>query len=210
MARILVTGGTGALGSAVVNHLKSTDDHVRLLSRKPAPAHLESGIEWGQGDIVSGVGLIEALKNVDIVVNCTGDGKNVYETDVLGVKRLAESAKQAGVRHFFHISIVGIERIDLAYYRHKISAETAVIDSGVPYSIQRVTQFHTLLDFIISKLKGSSEGYILPIAHDALFLGLSLTSPPGPLSNTWRGGEKRILKSPLHAMGRGFRGGVNA
>ncbi len=40
--------------------------------------------------------------------------------------------------------------------------------------------------------------------------GLSLTSPPGPLSNTWRGGEKRILKSPLYAMGRGFRGGVNA
>jgi len=40
--------------------------------------------------------------------------------------------------------------------------------------------------------------------------GLSLTSPPGPLSNTWRGREKRILKSPLHAMGRGFRGGVNA
>ena len=43
-----------------------------------------------------------------------------------------------------------------------------------------------------------------------MILGLSLTSPPGPLSNTWRGGEKRILKSPLHAMGRGFRGGVNA
>jgi len=40
--------------------------------------------------------------------------------------------------------------------------------------------------------------------------GLSLTSPPGPLSKYWRGGEKRILKSPLHAMGRGFRGGVNA
>jgi|GEM_PF-2959655 len=40
--------------------------------------------------------------------------------------------------------------------------------------------------------------------------GLSLTSPPGPLSKYWRRGEKRILKSPLHAMGRGFRGGVNA
>jgi len=40
--------------------------------------------------------------------------------------------------------------------------------------------------------------------------GLSLTSLPGPLSKYWRGGEKRILKSPLHAMGRGFRGGVNA
>jgi len=40
--------------------------------------------------------------------------------------------------------------------------------------------------------------------------GLLLTSPPGPLSKYWRRGEKRILKSPLHAMGRGFRGGVNA
>jgi len=40
--------------------------------------------------------------------------------------------------------------------------------------------------------------------------GLSLTSPPGTLSKYWRRGEKRILKSPLHAMGRGFRGGVNA
>ncbi len=169
MARLLVTGGTGALGSAVVNHLKSTDNSARLLSRKPAPVDLDSGIEWAQGDIVSGVGLMDALKNVDIVVNCTGDAQNVYETDVLGVKRLAEAAKQAEVRHFFHISIVGIERIDLAYYRHKISAETAVIDSGVPYSIQRVTQFHTLLDFMMTKLKESPEGFILPIAHDALF-----------------------------------------
>jgi len=43
-----------------------------------------------------------------------------------------------------------------------------------------------------------------------IYIGLSLTSPPGFLSKYWRGGEKRILKSPLHAMGRGFRGGVNA
>ena len=48
------------------------------------------------------------------------------------------------------------------------------------------------------------------LSHKDILLGLSLTSPPGPLSKYWRGGEKRILKSPLHAMGRGFRGGVNA
>ena len=58
------------------------------------------------------------------------------------------------------------------------------------------------------KLRCYQSTRIIQPAH---FLpGLSLTSPPGPLSNTWRGGEKRILKSPLHAMGRGFRGGVNA
>jgi len=54
------------------------------------------------------------------------------------------------------------------------------------------------------------EHYDVPTVISVLISGLSLTSPPGPLSNTWRGGEKRILKSPLHAMGRGFRGGVNA
>lgn len=169
MTRILVTGGTGSLGSAVVAALKTTDNRVRVLSRKPAPASLESGLEWAQGDIASGEGLAEALSEVDSVVNCTGDARNVYETDVLGVRRLAERAKQAGVRHFFHISIAGIDHIDLDYYRHKLSAEAAVMSSGVPYSILRITQFHSLLDFMLSRMPATPEGYELPVAGDAVF-----------------------------------------
>jgi uncharacterized protein YbjT (DUF2867 family) len=167
---ILVTGGTGALGQSVVETLRQADQRVRILSRKPASANpAQQSIEWAQGDITDGSGLDEALAQVDIVVNCTGNAQTVYETDVLGVKRLAEAAKQADVKHFFHISIVGIEHIDLNYYRHKVSAEAAIVESGVPYSIQRVTQFHTLLDFAMSQMQSTTDNYELPIAGDALF-----------------------------------------
>jgi uncharacterized protein YbjT (DUF2867 family) len=169
VVKILVSGGTGSLGSAVVAVLKNTENRVRILSRRPMAADMDSSVEWAQGDIATGTGLFEALANVDIVVNCTGNAQDVYETDVLGVKRLAEMSKAAEVKHFFHISIVGIEHIDLNYYRHKISAEHAVIESGVPYSIQRVTQFHTLLDFILSKMQVTPQGYELPLAPDAQF-----------------------------------------
>lgn len=169
MVRILVSGGTGSLGKVVVSVLKNTDNRVRILSRKPMASDMDSAIEWAQGDIATGAGLVEALSNVDIIVNCTGNAQDVYETDVLGVKRLAATAKQAGVTHFFHISIVGIEHIDLSYYRHKISAEKVVIESGVPYSIQRVTQFHSLLDFILSRMQATPQGYELPLAPDAQF-----------------------------------------
>ena len=169
MVRILVSGGTGSLGSAVVSILKNTENRVRVLSRKSMASGTDSSVEWVQGDIATGIGLVEALAKVDVVVNFTGNAQDVYETDVLGVKRLAEMAKQAGVKHFFHISIVGIEHIDLNYYRYKVSAEKAIIESGVPYSIQRVTQFHTLLGFILSQMQSSPQGFELPIAADAQF-----------------------------------------
>jgi uncharacterized protein YbjT (DUF2867 family) len=169
VVRILVSGGTGSLGSAVVSVLKDTENRVRILSRKPRASDKDSIIEWKQGDVATGAGLVEALADVDIVVNCTGNAQNVYETDVIGVKRLAEMAKAVGVRHFFHISIIGIEHIDLNYYRHKISAENAVMESGIAYSIQRVAQFHTLLDFILSRMQLTPQGYELPLAPDAQF-----------------------------------------
>lgn len=169
MTRILVTGGTGALGSALIKFLLTTHHQIRLLSRKPAPANLDPNLEWVQGDVLSGDGLEAALSGVSIVANCVGDARNAYETDVLGVKHLAEASVKAGIQHFFHISIVGIDRIPSEFYQHKVSAENAIIESGVPYSILRVTQFHSLLDFVMSKVRSTPDGYILPIPHDAQF-----------------------------------------
>lgn len=166
---ILVAGGTGALGSAVVERLKSDDRHVRVLSQRASPANLDPSYQWAQADVVTGVGLQEALRDVDIIVNCIGNAQDAYKTDVLGVKRLAEMAKDAGVKHFFHISIVGIEQIELQYYRYKVQAEAVVIESGVPYSIQRLTQFHTLLDHMMTSMRVEDTVCTLPIAGTAQF-----------------------------------------
>lgn len=167
MTRILIAGGTGALGSDVVAKLKTTAHHIRVLSRQPAPAG--STFEWAQADTITGEGLAEALAGIDIVVNCTGNPRDAYQTDVLGVKRLAQMAKEARVRNFFHISIVGIEHSAAPFYQNKVKAEAAIIESGVPYSILRVVQFHGLLHFALSKIEAVPEGYALPIAHDAQF-----------------------------------------
>lgn len=169
MARILVTGGTGALGSTVVDFLLKTEHQIRLMSRKSAPANLDPALEWVQGNVLTGEGLDGALAGVNIIANCVGDASNAYETDVLGVKRLAEAAAEVGVPHFFHISIAGINQIDSEFYKHKVSAEAAIIASSVPYSILRVTQFHSLLYHVMSQLQSTPEGYILPLAHDAQF-----------------------------------------
>ena len=166
---ILVAGGTGALGSAVAERLKSDNKRVRILSQRPSPANLDPSYQWAQADVVTGNGLQEALRDVEIIVNCIGNAQDAYKTDVLGVKRLAEMASAAGVRHFFHISIVGIEQIKLEYYRYKVQAEAAVIESGVPYSIQRLTQFHTLLDYMMTSMRVEDTIYTLPIAGAAQF-----------------------------------------
>ena len=59
---VLVTGGTGSLGRAVVRRLIDSGHRARILSRKPA-----DGDDWVQGDVATGTGLELAVKDVDAI-----------------------------------------------------------------------------------------------------------------------------------------------
>jgi nucleoside-diphosphate-sugar epimerase len=78
--------------------------------------------------------------------------RRTRQVDVEGTRLLLEAAKAAGVSHFMYISIVGIDRIPLPYYKHKLAAERLIEESGVPYSILRAPQFFTLMDDILRNL----------------------------------------------------------
>jgi uncharacterized protein YbjT (DUF2867 family) len=65
---------------------------------------------------------------------------------VEGTRRLGEAAAAAGVRRHVLISIVGVDRVPLGYYRVKVEQETVVQGGSVPWTILRATQFHQLLD----------------------------------------------------------------
>ncbi len=67
-----------------------------------------------------------------------------------GTRRLAEAAAAARVPHLIYVSIVGIERIPLAYYQNKVAAEEIVKTGGVPWTIFRATQFHDLIDKLLA------------------------------------------------------------
>lgn len=163
MARILITGGAGGLGREIVKRLAGSGQIVRVMSRASAPATLDHGDEWAQADVETGAGLAEAVEGVDIIVNAMTLPGKTQQVDVDGTGRLLNAAKQTGVGHVLHISIVGIEHIPNAYYKAKVAAEQVVMESGVPYSIWRATQFHTLLDGYLAPLRESNSA---PILHN--------------------------------------------
>lgn len=133
---VLVTGGTGNLGRAVVERLHALDVEPRVLSRKQGPGLIT-------GDLRSGDGLRAALDGVDTVLHlATG-----YRNDLDITRALLDAARSTGgtAPRIVYISIVGVDAIPLGYYRGKLAAERAIEGSGLPFAVLRATQFHTLI-----------------------------------------------------------------
>ena len=127
-APVLVTGGTGTIGSRVVPLLRAAGRNVRILSRHPRPD--ESGIEHVEGDTVAGDGLQPALKGVNTVLHLAGGPKG----DDIAARNLADAARSAGIGHLILISVVGADRMPIRYFRAKAAAERAIAESGVPWT----------------------------------------------------------------------------
>ncbi len=150
MRRVLVTGGTGALGTELVPLLVTAGLDVRVLSRQPAPA-LPPGARAIRGDLITGAGLDEALTTVDVIAHLASGTSGVpsfakaKRIDMEGTGRLLDATRRAGFQpHVVYISIVGIDKIPFGYYRGKLATEQVIERSGLPYTILRTTQWHTL------------------------------------------------------------------
>jgi uncharacterized protein YbjT (DUF2867 family) len=144
VSTVLVTGGTGLLGRAVTARLVSAGHDVRILSRK-APAAVA-------GDLATGSGLDDAVAGVDTVVHCASDPRDPRRVDVRGTRWLAAAARRAGDLHLVYVSIVGVDRIPLAFYRAKAEAEREVALSGLPWTTLRATQFHEFTAGLLERL----------------------------------------------------------
>ena len=105
---------------------------------------------WVAADLSSGTGVSEAVRGADVVVHLASSPTKTRSTDVDGTRRLAAAASAAGVRHFVYMSIIGIDRVPLPYYRMKLAAEQVVRESGVPFTLLRAAQFPTLIDTFLT------------------------------------------------------------
>ncbi|PXX64319.1 uncharacterized protein YbjT (DUF2867 family) [Nocardia tenerifensis] len=136
---ILVTGGTGTLGSHVVPLLLDAEAKVRLLSRKAhEPA---AGIEYVTGDLLKNEGVAAAIDGAETVLHLAGDAKN----DDVATGHLVDAAARAGVRHLVYISVTAADVVPLGYFRAKANSERIVAESGVPFTTLRAAQFHDLV-----------------------------------------------------------------
>lgn len=152
MSRILVTGGTGTLGRELVGRLVERGSTVRIMSRRERMGGEAEQAEWAQADLESETGLHAALTGVDTIIHAASSpNARTQQIDVEGTRRLLRAAQVAGVHHCVYVSIVGIDAVSYAYYRHKLATEAVVRESAVPWSIQRITQFHPFVDFMIRK-----------------------------------------------------------
>ncbi|NEA32742.1 NAD(P)H-binding protein [Streptomyces sp. SID13031] len=140
MRTILVTGGTGTLGRPTTARLRAAGHDVRVLSRRRGPG-------LTTGDLTKGIGLREALNGVDTVLHLA---TSLGRADVTQTQHLIESLRPSGVEHLIVISIVGIDQIPMPYYRAKLETERLVQESAIPYSLLRATQFHHLIDQVLT------------------------------------------------------------
>ena len=141
---VAVVGGTGTVGALVVAELLGRGERVAVLSRNPAG--VPAGAEHRRVDLTSGEGLDLALDGVRAVVDAANSQKGAQETLVEGTRRLAEAGARAGVANHVTISIVGIDRVPMSYYKVKLAQEEALEAGEVPWTILRATQFHQLVD----------------------------------------------------------------
>jgi len=140
MTAILVTGGTGTLGRALVPELRAAGHTVRTLSRHPPPQSAEPGT-WAVGDLRHGVGIGQAVAGMQVIVHCASASRGDEEA----ARHLVSAAHAAGVGHVVFISIVGVDRVPLGYYRAKLAAERVITGSGLGWTILRSTQYHELI-----------------------------------------------------------------
>jgi uncharacterized protein YbjT (DUF2867 family) len=164
--KIVVIGGTGALGSKVVGTLRDRGHDTVAASRS-------TGV-----NALTGEGLADALTGADVVVDVSNapsfDAGPVMEFFTTSTKNLVVAARGAGVGHYVAVSIVGCDQLpESGYMRAKVAQEELVEQAEIPYTIVRATQFVEFTDTITASLTVGDEvrvpdALIQPISTRAL------------------------------------------
>ena len=142
---ILVTGGTGFVGSNLVRRLRKADIAVRSIARSPGKAQAlkDIGVDVVEGDVTNKILLEKAAEGCERVVHLVGIIQQTPEATfrsvhVEGTRNVLEAARKAGARHFFFQSALGTRPgAKSEYHKTKWEAEELVRASGIPYTVLR-------------------------------------------------------------------------
>ncbi|MFE5604727.1 SDR family oxidoreductase [Streptomyces coelicoflavus] len=195
--KIAVIGGTGLIGSQVVENLNAA-------GHRAVPHSLSTGV-----DVVAGEGVDRAVQGAEVVVNLTNSPTFDDASPAFfqaSMDNLLAAARQAGTEHFVVLSIVGVDRVpELDYYRAKLLQEELLRRGPVPYSIVRATQF---MEFMEAAMSWTSDGDtvrlpatpIQPIAAKDVAAAVADVAVGAPLNGIRNIGGPDVF--PLDELGR--------
>src|SRR5262245_31620235 len=155
--KIVVIGGTGLIGSKLV-------DRLREAGQDPLPASPDSGV-----DILTGEGLAEALEGAAVVVDVSNapnwGNEAVMDFFVTSISNILSEEVAAGVAHHVGLSVVGADRLaGSGYMRAKVAQEEAIEAGTVPYTIVRATQFFEFIGRIAESNSDDETVRVPPVA----------------------------------------------
>jgi len=159
--RIVVVGGTGLIGSKVVDMLNAEGHEV--VSAAPS-----TGI-----DTLTGEGLDEALAGADVVVDVSNSpsfaDEDVMNFFVTATTNILAAEKDTGVKHHVALSVVGTGSLpDSGYLRAKAAQERLIKESGVSYSIIRATQFFEFTQAIADGSTIDGKVHLAPVHYQPI------------------------------------------
>jgi len=186
--KIVIIGGTGLIGSKVVEKLGEAGHEA--LAASP-----DTGV-----NTLTGEGLAEALEGADIVVDVANapnwDDAAVLDFFLTSTRNTLAAEAAAGVKHHVVLSVVGAERLpESGYMRAKVAQEDAVKAGSVPYSILRASQF---FEFIGRIVDSGSTGEAQPESADDVASTLADVTVNAPLNGVIElGGPEQLRMDEL-------------
>ena len=158
--KIVVIGGSGLIGSKVVNILRQRGHEV-------VAASPSTGV-----NTLTGEGLAEALAGAQVVIDVANspsfEDKPALEFFETSGRNLLAAEKTAGVRHHVALSVVGTDRLlgsgpgSLSgYFRAKMAQENLIKASGIPFTIVHATQF---FEFVKNIAQSATDGLTIRLS----------------------------------------------
>jgi uncharacterized protein YbjT (DUF2867 family) len=134
---ILVTGGTGHVGSEVVKELQKRKADIRLLVRKEDTA-TPAGVEKAVGDLLDPVSVQKAMEGIDKLYLL-----NAVLPDELTQGLIAyDLAKKLKLSHVVYHSVFRVGHFkDVPHFASKLAIETALREFDVPFTVLRPNYF---------------------------------------------------------------------
>jgi uncharacterized protein YbjT (DUF2867 family) len=141
---VLVTGGTGYIGAALIPRLVERGHRVRVLARSGSEKRVPAGATTVMGDALVAESIARALRPGDTLVHLVGTPHpsprkaSQFETvDLASIRASVDAARAAGVAHIVYVSVAQPAPVMKAYQLVRATGEALIKSSGIRATILR-------------------------------------------------------------------------